>query len=97
MTRWNRVFCNFSKLCAKDPVPKSTGDAKTLFVILVMMLQMIFLHFLDVGWQLGVMKSIMHHVVANVHEESSTDESICNGWWEKTMSKLSKRVRKEEK
>lgn len=54
------------QLRAKHPIPESAGDTKSLFVVLIMVFEMVFLHLLNVIGQLGMVERIMHGVISDV-------------------------------
>lgn len=62
----------------KHLVPKATGDAETVFVILVMMVQMVLLEGFVIGRERLVMQEVVGEVVADVAEDAPAEDGRCH-------------------
>jgi len=61
----------------KDVVPYLAGHTKTEFKVLVMVGQVVFLHFLEVCWEPGMVQCVMHTIIKDIEGKGPRDDTVC--------------------
>ena len=67
-----------SELRAKDNVPESAGDSKTILIIHKVVLEVVLLQLSPVSGQGLMVEEVMGQVVADVTEDTTTEDCSCN-------------------
>lgn len=70
----------WSKWCAKDIIPESTGYTKTVLVVHEVVLEMVFLQVLPISGEGFMVQEVMRQVVADVSENTATKHGRCNSF-----------------
>lgn len=84
------------KLSSKDVVPNLACDTETQLEVLVVMFEMILLHTFHVLRQFGVVHSVVHAIVHNVHGKATRDDTVSYCLREQGMCQLGEWVAKYE-
>lgn len=68
-----------SEFRAKDNVPESAGDTKTILIIHKVVLEVVLFQLSPVSGQGLVVEEVMGQVVTDVTEDTSTEDCSCHG------------------
>lgn len=71
-------FWGRSKLGAKDNIPESASDTKTILVIHEVMLEVVFLECFPVRRQILVVQEVVSQVIADITEDATTEHRCRN-------------------